>query len=99
MRRVHYQFPHDQDVMALLVEALMMHTVRKLWNLKTGTPAPNSDVLEVLGICERAIASGSARPALRGRRFGTSDKPSDYGSSQRQTQRDVPRHRYAFELR
>jgi hypothetical protein len=56
MRRVHYEFPHDQDVMALFVEALMMRTVRRLWNLKTGTPAPNSDVLEALGICERAIA-------------------------------------------
>ena len=56
MRRVYYEFPHDQDVMALFVEALMMRTVRRLWNLKTGTPAPNSDVLEALGICERAIA-------------------------------------------
>jgi tetratricopeptide (TPR) repeat protein len=56
MRPVHYQFPHDQDVMALLVEALMMRTVRRLWDLKTGTPAPGSDVLEALGICERAIA-------------------------------------------
>jgi tetratricopeptide (TPR) repeat protein len=56
MRRVYYEFPHDQDVMALFVEALMMRTVRRLWNLKTGTPAPNSYVLEALGICERAIA-------------------------------------------
>ena len=56
MRRVHHEFPHDQDVMALFVEALMMRTVRRLWNLKTGTPASNSDVLEALGICERAIA-------------------------------------------
>jgi tetratricopeptide (TPR) repeat protein len=69
MRRVHYQFPHDQDVMALLVEALMMRTVRRLWDLKTGTPAPGSDVLEALGICERGIAradeAGAApHPAL-----------------------------------
>jgi tetratricopeptide (TPR) repeat protein len=69
MRRVHDQFPHDQDVMALLVEALMMRTVRRLWDLKTGTPAPGSDVLEALGICERAIAradeAGAApHPAL-----------------------------------
>jgi tetratricopeptide (TPR) repeat protein len=69
MRRVHYEFPHDQDVTALFVEALMMRTVRRLWNLKTGTPALNSDVLEALGICERAIAladkAGSApHPAL-----------------------------------
>jgi tetratricopeptide (TPR) repeat protein len=69
MRRVHYQFPHDQDVMALLVEALMMRTVRRLWNLKTGAPAPNSDVLEALGICERAIgladgADAAPHPAI-----------------------------------
>jgi tetratricopeptide (TPR) repeat protein len=69
MRRVHCEFPDDQDVMALFVEALMMRTVRRLWNLKTGAPAPNSDVLEALGICERAIAladtAGSApHPAL-----------------------------------
>jgi len=44
MRRVHYEFPDDQDVMALFVEALMMRTVRRLWDLKTGRPAPNSDV-------------------------------------------------------
>jgi len=37
MRRVHYEFPHDQDVMALFVEALMMRTVRRLW--KRNPPA------------------------------------------------------------
>src|SRR6516165_982340 len=55
MRRVHFEFPDDQDVMALFVEALMMRTVRLLWNLKTGAPAPGSDALEALAICERAI--------------------------------------------
>lgn len=55
MRRVYYGFPNDHDVMALFVEALMMRTVRSLWNLKTGAPAPNSDVIEALDICERSI--------------------------------------------
>lgn len=55
MRRVYEEFPDDQDVMALFVEALMMRTVRRLWNLKTGAPAPNSDVLEALEGCERSI--------------------------------------------
>ncbi|WP_322418769.1 tetratricopeptide repeat protein [Mesorhizobium huakuii] len=55
MRRVYQDFPDDHDVMALLVEALMMRTVRRLWNLKTGEPAPNSDVLEALDVCERSI--------------------------------------------
>jgi tetratricopeptide (TPR) repeat protein len=56
MRRVYYRFPDDADVMALFVEALMMRTVRKLWDLRTGEPAANSDALEALAVCERAIA-------------------------------------------
>ncbi len=56
MRRVYNGFPRDHDVMALFVEALMMRTVRRLWNLKTGEPASNSDVLEALQVCERSIA-------------------------------------------
>ncbi|UDL91246.1 hypothetical protein LGH82_08290 [Mesorhizobium sp. PAMC28654] len=56
MRLVYQSFPDDHDVMALLVEALMMRTVRRLWNLKTGEPAPNSDVVEALEVCERSIA-------------------------------------------
>jgi tetratricopeptide (TPR) repeat protein len=55
MRRVYYAFPNDHDVMALFVEALMMRTVRRLWNLKTGAPTPGSDALEALYICERSI--------------------------------------------
>ncbi len=69
MRRVYYSFPGDHDVMALFVEALMMRTVRSLWNLKTGAPAANSDALEALEICERSIrltdAAGTAlHPAI-----------------------------------
>jgi tetratricopeptide (TPR) repeat protein len=55
MRRVYYSFPDDHDVMALFVEALMMRTVRHLWNLKTGAPARDSDVVEALKVCERSI--------------------------------------------
>lgn len=55
MRQVYRDFPDDHDVMALFVEALMMRTVRRLWDLKTGKPAPNSDVLEALEVCERSI--------------------------------------------
>lgn len=69
MRLVHAAFPDDHDVMALLVEALMMRTVRRLWNLKTGAPAENSDVIEALQVCERSIrladAAGTAQhPAI-----------------------------------
>jgi tetratricopeptide (TPR) repeat protein len=55
MRRVYACFPDDHDVMALLVEALIMRTVRRLWDLKTGAPAPDSDVVEALQVCERSM--------------------------------------------
>lgn len=69
MRRVYRDFPGDHDVTALFVEALMMRTVRRLWDLKTGQPAPNSDVLEALEVCERSIrladgAGSSPHPAI-----------------------------------
>ena len=69
MRLVYQDFPNDHDVMALLVEALMMRTVRRLWNLKTGAPAPNSDVIEALAVCERSIrladqAGATQHPAI-----------------------------------
>jgi len=57
MRRVHHRCSGDLDVTALFVEALMMRTVRKLWDLKTGKPAVNSDALEALAVCERTIAT------------------------------------------
>jgi tetratricopeptide (TPR) repeat protein len=60
MRLVYAAFPDDHDVMALLVEALMMRTVRRLWNLKTGAPAENSDVVEALEVCERSIRLADA---------------------------------------
>jgi tetratricopeptide (TPR) repeat protein len=56
MRRVFYSFPNNHDVMALFVEALLMRTPRRLWDLKTGLPAPNSDIREALSICGRSIA-------------------------------------------
>ena len=36
MRRVHHAFPDDHDIMALLVEALITRTPRRLWDVKTG---------------------------------------------------------------
>jgi len=60
MRLVYQSFPDDHDVMALLVEALMMRTVRRLWNLKTGAPEENSDVVEALEVCERSIRLADA---------------------------------------
>jgi tetratricopeptide (TPR) repeat protein len=55
LRRVYRQHRGDHDVAALFVEALMMRTPRRLWDVKTGLPANNSDVIEALEVCERAI--------------------------------------------
>jgi hypothetical protein len=55
MRLVHTSFPDDQDVMALLIEALMVHTARRLWDIRIGTPASNSNVIEALDICDKSF--------------------------------------------
>lgn len=57
MRRIHHSHPDDDDVAALLVEALMTRMPRRLWDLKTGLPTSESDVLEAIEICERSIAA------------------------------------------
>ena len=56
MRRVHNAFPDDHDIMALLVEALITRTPRRLWDVKTGLPARNADTLEAVALCERSMA-------------------------------------------
>jgi tetratricopeptide (TPR) repeat protein len=56
MRRVYYAHPDDHDVMALFIEALITRTPRRLWDVRTGLPAKNSDVIEALEVCERSIA-------------------------------------------
>jgi tetratricopeptide (TPR) repeat protein len=56
MRRVHYAFPDDHDVMALFVEALITRTPRKLWDVKSGLPSRNADTVEALQICDKSIA-------------------------------------------
>ncbi|SHL39649.1 hypothetical protein SAMN05444159_5792 [Bradyrhizobium lablabi] len=55
LRRVYHQHRDDHDVVALFVEALIIRTPRRLWDVKTGLPAKNSDVIEALEVCERAI--------------------------------------------
>jgi tetratricopeptide (TPR) repeat protein len=55
LRKVYLQYPGDHDVTALFVEALIMRTPRRLWDVKTGLPAINSDVVEALEVCEGAI--------------------------------------------
>src|SRR5271165_1911158 len=62
-------------------------------------PAPGSPVVALWS--RRALGFGMTDgPVLRRKGDpGASDKPSDNGSRQRPTQRDVPRHRYPSELR
>ncbi|HEV8060849.1 MAG TPA: tetratricopeptide repeat protein [Gemmataceae bacterium] len=56
LRRVHFSHPLDHDVAALLVEALITRTQRRLWDVKTGQPAKGADILEALDVCERSVA-------------------------------------------
>ena len=60
LRRLYHRYPDDPDIAALFVEALITRTPRRLWNVKTGCPAPGSDVLEAVAACERAIAQADA---------------------------------------
>jgi tetratricopeptide (TPR) repeat protein len=55
LRRVYHQHRDDHDVAALFIESLIMRTPRRLWDVKTGLPAKDSDVIEALDVCERAI--------------------------------------------
>ena len=61
MRRLHFAYPEDHDIMGLLVEALITRTPRRLWDVKTGLPARNADTLEALALCERSIALAETR--------------------------------------
>jgi tetratricopeptide (TPR) repeat protein len=61
LRRLYRQYRNDRDVVALFVEALIMRTPRRLWDVKTGKPAMNSDVLEALEVCEDAIAEADQK--------------------------------------
>lgn len=60
MRKVHDEFPNDHDVMALLVEALITRTPRRLWDIKTGLPSPGTDTVEAMNLCKRSMALNTA---------------------------------------
>ena len=62
LRRVYHQHRDDHDVAALFVEALIIRTPRRLWNVKTGLPAKNSDVSEAL----RFASARSTWPTEKG---------------------------------
>ncbi len=55
MRRIYHSYPDDLDVASLYIEALITRTPRRLWDVKSGKPAPGSDIVEALQACERAM--------------------------------------------
>lgn len=61
MRMVNRDFPDNQDVMALLVEAMMTRTPWKMWDVNTATPPEGADTLEAIDVCEHAIALADAQ--------------------------------------
>lgn len=66
MELVYQRFPDDLDVAALCVDALMSLTPWKLWDLKTGQPAPAARTLRAKEIIEGALAQndGLKHPGL-----------------------------------
>lgn len=58
--------PSDLDVAALYVDALMNLTPWKLWNIRTGHPAPGARTLEAKAVLDAALAlpGGSTHPGL-----------------------------------
>jgi tetratricopeptide (TPR) repeat protein len=57
MRRIYHSHPEDHDIAALFAEALLVRTPRRLWNLKSGVPSKDSDVLEAIEVCERSMTA------------------------------------------
>ncbi|MEO1846166.1 MAG: hypothetical protein ABGY05_02215, partial [Pseudomonadota bacterium] len=56
MRKAYSDFPENQDVMALFIEAMMTRTPWRLWDVKTGLPTVGANTLEAIAVCEKAIA-------------------------------------------
>ena len=56
MRQAHHAHPDDFDIAALFAEAAVTVTPRRLWNLRTGQPNPESHAAEALAVLERAVA-------------------------------------------
>ena len=55
MNQVNTDFPDNQFVMALCIEAMMTRTPWNLWNIKTGLPTEEADTDDALKLCEHAI--------------------------------------------
>ncbi|RGP67425.1 putative tpr domain [Fusarium sporotrichioides] len=56
MRPVYKEFKDDLDVATLYADALMNLTPWALWDVRTGKPAPGSEVIEIQEVIERGLA-------------------------------------------
>lgn len=66
MAKAYQSHPDDLDVTALYVDALMNLSPWKLWDLRTGEPAPGACTLEAKKVLEAAFVrpGGSSHPGL-----------------------------------
>ncbi|KAL2817165.1 hypothetical protein BJX63DRAFT_117763 [Aspergillus granulosus] len=66
MRSAYNSFPDDLDVAALYADSLMNLTPWALWDLRTGSPAPQARTLEIKTVIEHALAQpgGLQHPGL-----------------------------------
>ena len=56
MRKPYQEFPEEQDIVTLFVNAFTKRHPWKLWKLKTGAPRKGADTLEARKGLEQAIA-------------------------------------------
>lgn len=61
MRGLYKRYPDDFDIVALYIEALILRTPWRLWDLQTEQPAIGADTIEALEACEHAMARADAR--------------------------------------
>lgn len=55
MRAVHRAYPEDMDLRAFFVEAILNRTPWRMWDLRTGEPAPDAGTLEAREVLEAAF--------------------------------------------
>jgi tetratricopeptide (TPR) repeat protein len=55
MRLAHQEHPEDLDVRAIFVEAILNRTPWRMWDLRTGKPAPGASTLEAREVLETAF--------------------------------------------
>jgi tetratricopeptide (TPR) repeat protein len=67
MRHAHRAHPDDLDVRAIFVEAILNRTPWKMWDQRTGHPAPEAGTLEARDVLEtafRALPGAMSHPGL-----------------------------------